>query len=139
MAARDWELRRWTTAVNVELWAAPRQSRGISYVSLVGGRVVRFLVSAIAAAFEPRVRLIAENLCLRQQLLVLQRRYPRPRLGNADRRFWIIASRWFSSWRGLLLIVKPETVLRWYRRGWRAYWSRRSRRQPPRSGRRPIP
>ena len=80
--------------------------------------MVRFLVWVIAAAFRPRVRLIAENLCLRQQLLVLQRRHPQPRLGNADRRFWIIASRWFSSWRGSLLIVKPETVLRWRRRGW---------------------
>ena len=91
--------------------------------------MVRFLVWAIAAAFGPRVRLIAENLCLRQQLLVLQRRHPQPRLGNADRRFWIIASRWFSSWRGSLLIVKPETG---------AYWSWRSRRQRGRSGRRPI-
>jgi hypothetical protein len=88
-----------------------------------------FLVWGIAAAFRPRVRLIAANLCLRQQLLVLQRRHPQPRLGNADRRFWIIASRWFSSWRGSLLIVKPETVLRWHHRDWRAYWSWRSRRQ----------
>jgi hypothetical protein len=85
--------------------------------------VVRFLVWAISAAFRPRVVLIAENLCLRQQLLVLQRRHPQPRLRNADRRFWIIASRWFGGWHGSLLIVKPETVLRWHRRGWRAYWS----------------
>jgi hypothetical protein len=55
--------------------------------------------------------LIAENLCLRQQLAVLQRRHPRPRLSDADRRFWILASRWFSDWRNPLLIVKPETVL----------------------------
>jgi hypothetical protein len=55
--------------------------------------VVRFLVWAISAAFRPRVLLIAENLCLRQQLLVLHRRHPQPRLRNADRRFWIIASR----------------------------------------------
>jgi hypothetical protein len=75
--------------------------------SLWGGRVVRFLVWAIASAFRPRARMIAENLCLRQQLLVLQRRHPQPRLGNADRRFWIIGNRWFSSWRGSLLIVKP--------------------------------
>ena len=101
--------------------------------------MVRFLVWAIAAAFRPRMRLIAENLCLRQQLLVLQRRHPQPRLGNADRRFWIIACRWFSSWRGSLLIVKPEMVLRWHRRGWRAYCSWRSGRQRGRSGRRPIP
>jgi transposase InsO family protein len=101
--------------------------------------VVRFLVWAISAAFRPRVVLIAENLCLRQQLLVLQRRHPQPRLRNADRRFWIIASRWFGGWHGSLLIVKPETVLRWHRRGWRAYWSWRSRRQRGRGGRRPIP
>jgi transposase InsO family protein len=84
------------------------------------------------------MRLIAENLCLRQQLLVLQRRHPQPRLANADRRFWIIAYRRFSSWRGSLLIVKPETVLRWHRGGWRAHWSWRSCRQRGRSGRRPI-
>jgi putative transposase len=100
--------------------------------------VVRFLVWAISAAFRPRVLLIAENLCLRQQLLVLQRRHPQPRLRNADRRFWIIASRWFGGWHGSLLIVKPETVLRWHRRGWRAYWSWRSRRQRGSGGRRPI-
>ena len=39
------------------------------------------------------------NLCLRQQLVMLQRRHPRPRLSDADRRFWILASRWFSDWR----------------------------------------
>ena len=103
-----------------------------------GGGWFAFLVWAIAAAFRPRARLVVENLCLRQQLLVLQRRHLQPRLGNADRRFWIIASRWFSSWRGSLLIVKPETVLRWRRRGWGAYWSWRSRRHRGRSGRCPI-
>ena len=83
----------------------------------------RLLLWAIAAIFRPKTLLIAENLCLRQQLLVLQRRYPRPRLSNADRRFWILASRWFGGWRRPLRIVRPETVLRWHRRGWRAYWT----------------
>jgi hypothetical protein len=49
------------------------------------------------------------------------------------------SSRWFGGWHGSLLLVKPETVLRWHRRGWRAYWSWRSRRQRGRGGRRPIP
>jgi transposase InsO family protein len=83
--------------------------------------VLRLLVLAIAAIFRPKALLIAENLCLRQQLVVLQRRHPRPRLSGADRRFWILASRWFSDWRHPLLIVKPETVLGWQRAGWRAY------------------
>jgi putative transposase len=101
--------------------------------------VVRFLVWVISAALRPKALLIAENLCLRQQLLVLQRRRPQPPLRNADRQFWICASRWFAGWRNSLLIVKPETVLRWHRRGWRAYWSWRSNRQHRRIGRRPIP
>ena len=82
---------------------------------------MRLLVLAIVAIFRPKALLIAENLCLRQQLIVLQRRHPRPRLGDADRRFWILASRWFSDWPHPLLIVKPETVLGWQRAGWRAY------------------
>ena len=86
-----------------------------------GAQVLRLLILVIAATFRPKALLIAENLCLREQLVVLQRRQPRPCLRNADRRFWILASRWFSDWRNPLLIVKPETVLGWQRAGWRAY------------------
>jgi hypothetical protein len=91
----------------------------------------------IAAATRPRVLLIADNLCLRQQLLVLQQRKPRPRLTDVDWRFWILAYRWFVEWQTYLLIVKPESVLRWHRRGWRMYWRRRSSRRG-KTGRRPI-
>src|SRR6516165_9633705 len=82
------------------------------------GRVFRLLLWAIAAILRPKTLLIAENLGLQQQLLVLQRRYSRRRLSNADRRFWILASRWFGGWRRPFRIVRPETVLRWHRRGW---------------------
>jgi hypothetical protein len=51
------------------------------------------------ALLKPKALLVAENLCLRQQLIVPQRRQPRPRLLDADRRFWILARRWFSGWR----------------------------------------
>jgi putative transposase len=83
--------------------------------------VLHFLVLAILVALKPKALLVAENLCLRQQLLVLERRRPQARLHNADRQFWICASRWFAGWRNSLLIVKPETVLRWHRtvRFWR--------------------
>jgi hypothetical protein len=91
-----------------------------------GAQVLRLLVLAIAAIFRSKALLIAENLCLRQQLIVLQRRHPPPRLRDADRRFWILASRWFTDWRHPLLIVKPETVLGGQRGGWRAYWRWRS-------------
>src|SRR5262249_49274526 len=92
---------------------------------------------AVAAFLKPKSLLAAENLCLRQQLLVFQRRNSPPRLADTDGRFWILASRWFPVWRDVLLIVQPETVLRWPRRGWRAYWRWRSRRRGT-SGRRPI-
>jgi putative transposase len=91
------------------------------------GLVIRWMAWAIAALLKPKALLVAENLCLRQQLVVLQRRRPRPRLLGADRRFWILARRWFCSWRDVLLIVQPETVLRWHREGWRVYWRWRSR------------
>ena len=89
--------------------------------------MVRFLLWAILAALKPKALLVAENLCLRQQLLVLQRRQPRLYLKTVDRFFWIVASRWLGSWRNLLIVVKPKTVLKWHQRGWRLYWSWRSR------------
>jgi hypothetical protein len=64
----------------------------------------RCLLWAIAAAIRPRVLLIADNLCLRQQLLILQRRKPRPRLKDADRRFWVLACRWFVDWQTSVLM-----------------------------------
>ena len=99
---------------------------------------MRLLILAIVATLRPKALLIAENLCLRQQLIVLQRRHPRPRLRDADRRFWIVASRWLTDWRHPLLIVRPETVLGWQRAGWRAYWRWRSSHET-RGGRAAIP
>jgi hypothetical protein len=57
--------------------------------------MLRCLLWAIAAAVRPKMLLIADNLCLRQQLLVLKRHKTRPRLKDADRRFWVVACRWF--------------------------------------------
>lgn len=72
----------------------------------------------IAAGFRARASLVAANICLRQQLLVLRRRQTRPRIGDVDRRFWVLARRWFSGSRRSLLIVEPVTVLMWHRWGW---------------------
>src|SRR5262245_56981197 len=120
----------------------PLPLTGLNSISLLavqeqGERsMLRCVLWAFAAAVQPKALLIADNLCLRQQLVVLQRRKPRPRLEDMDRRFWILACRWFSGWQTSLLVVKPETVLRWHRQGWRTYWRRRSRRTG-RPGRRP--
>ncbi len=100
--------------------------------------MIIWAVRAIAALFKPKALLVAENLCLRQQLLVLHRGHSRLQIEDADRRFWILACRWFSRWRETLLVVKPETVLGWHRKGWRTYWRWRSRSRGI-GGRRRIP
>ena len=99
--------------------------------------MIRFLACALAAVFKSKSRLVAENLCLRQQLIVLKRRQARPRLRDADRRFWVLVCRWFSGWKQSLIVVKPETVIRWHRKGWKAYWRWRSMRSKT-SGRNKI-
>ena len=68
-----------------------RRRGALAGLMAVGAEVLRLLVLAIRAIFRPKALPIAENLCLRQQLVVLQRRRPRPCLRNADRRFWILA------------------------------------------------
>ena len=99
--------------------------------------MLTWLAMAIAGVFKSKAALVAENLCLRQQLLVYQRRRPRPRLRDADRRFWILARRWFSGWCGTLLVARPETALGWHRKRWKAYWRWKSR-VPAKGGRSPI-
>src|SRR5271169_735774 len=82
------------------------------------------------ARTEPRTRtsLLLESIALRHQIAVLERsRTRRPCLRRFDRLFWILLSRWWSDWRESLVIVQPETVLRWRRDGWSALWKYRSR------------
>ena len=74
-----------------------------------------------------RLTLAAENLALRQQLAVLHQSVPRPKLRRRDRRFWVWLSRLWANWRSVLVIVKPETVIRWHRWGFRHYWRWKSR------------
>jgi putative transposase len=93
-------------------------------------------VSILASAFRHRQGLVLENLALRQQLAVYHRRHPRPQLRQRDRLFWVWLSRVWSQWRSALLIVKPETVLRWHREGFKLFWTRLSRRKD--SGRPPV-
>jgi putative transposase len=70
-----------------------------------------------------------ENLALRQQLVVFKRRCPRPRLRWADRLFWLCLSRTWKNWRPALIIVRPETVVSWHRKGFRLFWAWVSRRK----------
>ena len=91
--------------------------------------MIRWWVDIISACFNSKAELVAENLCLRQQLAVLKRRQPRPQLRDSDRRFWIMVRCWIVRWRDTLIIVRPETVLGWHRQGWKTYWRWRSRQR----------
>jgi hypothetical protein len=81
-------------------------------------------------------QLALENLALRQQLAVYKRTMPRPKLHTTDRLFWAGLVRVWTGWRQALVIVSPDTVLRWQRRRFREYWARLSRR--PTGGRPPL-
>ena len=81
-------------------------------------------------------QLALENLALRQQLAVYKRSVPRPRLRTMDRLLWVGLARVWAGWRQALVIVSPDTVLRWQRRRFREHWTRLSGR--PRVGRPPI-
>jgi putative transposase len=82
------------------------------------------LLFSLRDCFRARAVLQAEILALRHQLLVLQRssRGHRLRLSWADRVLWVWLSRLWNDWRSALLIVKPETVITWHRKGFRLYW-----------------
>lgn len=77
--------------------------------------------------FRSRCDLVLENLVLRHQLGVALRTNPTPRLRRRDRVLWVWIDRLWPASRQHLLIVRPETVLRWHRKGWRLYWTWRSR------------
>ncbi len=76
-----------------------------------------------------RASLEAENLVLRQQVIILSRKFPsRVRLRNIDRFIFVWLYRCFPAILNAITVVKPETVIRWHRYGFRAYWRWKSRR-----------
>src|SRR5580704_3409440 len=87
-----------------------------------------FALAVLASPFKSKLRLEAENAVLRHQLIVLRRRLQgRVRLTNHDRWFLIRLYRWFPSILQVLTIIRPETLVRWHRAGFRCYWRWKSR------------
>ena len=95
--------------------------------------IIRTLISALRS----HRALALENLALRHQLEVLKRNAKRPRLTNRDRALWSILSRFWTGWRTSLIIVQPDTVIRWHRKGFKLYWRWKS--QSRWMGRRRVP
>jgi hypothetical protein len=86
----------------------------LRFVSLCFGTVVRL--------FRARRSLLIENLASRQQLAAIKRRHPRSQLGRLDKLFWVVIRQLWSQWKKALIVVTPETVVRWHQAGFRLYW-----------------
>ena len=71
--------------------------------------------------------LVAENALLRQQLIVLRRQIKRPIYTKTDRLLLVLLTRAVQAWRQALIIVQPETLLKWHRQGFRLFWKRKSK------------
>ena len=72
-----------------------------------------------------------ENLALRQQLAVYQQAKKRPKLSNLDRIFWMVLSRISTKWKEVLVVLKPETVIGWHRKGFQLAWRRKDNGPKP--------
>ena len=100
-------------------------------------RLVVLVLGLLLRLLGSRRDLMLENLALRQQLAAYKARRRHPRIRAADRAFWVALQRLWARWADVLVIVKPDTVIRWHRAGFRRYWSWISRRRH-REGRPPM-
>jgi len=95
------------------------------------------LVAALSSVFKTRTALQLENLALRHQLGVLHRSVKKPKLTPLDRLLWAWLCGVWPDWRCALIVVKPETVIAWHRKGFRLFWTWKVRRGQP--GRPSVP
>ena len=105
--------------------------------SFVWLSVLHVIAVSASAGFKSRATLQLENVALRHQLGVLRRSLRRPRLTSADRLLWSWLSEVWSDWRSAVLIVKPETIIAWHRKGFRLFWTWKVRHGQ--AGRPPVP
>jgi hypothetical protein len=92
--------------------------------------LICFVLAVLALPFKSKSRLEAENAALRHQLIILRRKVRgRAQLSNNDRWFFVQLYRWFPSILQVVTILRPETLVRWHRDGFRRYWRWKSRRR----------
>jgi putative transposase len=90
--------------------------------------VLPSLLQTLLASMRTRAALQLEILALRHQLHVLKRSRPRRvRLTGSDRLLWLWLSRVWQGWRAAVVIIAPDTVITWHRRGFRLFWRWKSR------------
>ena len=97
----------------VKVWTKPATN------SLIGGMAVDLVKS--------KKQLIMENALLRQQVIALKRQVNRPQLTAKDRGLLVVLASRVQDWKNAVLIVKPDTILRWHRQGFKLFWRRKSK------------
>jgi putative transposase len=97
-------------------------------------QLMEMMLVMVRTIFAGKADLALENLALRQQLAALKRKQPRPRLDDFDRAFWAAMKGQFANWADALVIVKPETVVRWHKEAFRKHWAKKSAHPPGRPG-----
>ena len=90
------------------------------------GEILRSALAAVCALFRSRTKLLADNVILRQQIIVLKRVTPKPRFKTRDRLAFAVMTKLFPTILSAVTLVRPETVIRWHRSIWRLIWRRRS-------------
>ena len=94
-----------------------------------------FTFFIIILTYKFNSRLIIENLALRQQLAIMKQSIHRPKIRKRARFFWVMLSRLWHGWKNVLIVVQPETVIRWHKKGFKLYWTFKSEktgsRRPP--------
>ena len=93
------------------------------YHSKLTLQFIEILLHLVKSLFTNKAHLALENLALRHQLALLHRKNPRPRIDDLDRAFWATLKDHFSAWANALVIVKPETVIRWHKEAFRKHWA----------------
>ena len=92
-------------------------------------RHLGLILQSLLRVLYSRRDLVLENLLLRQQLAVFKSKNRKPRLTTPDKLFWVLARRVWAGWANALIVVTPDTVIRWHRAGFRLYWTWLSRHQ----------
>ncbi len=95
-------------------------------------RLIEMTISMLRTLFVDRENLVLENLALRQQVAVLKREKPRPTLEELDRTFWAVLKESWTGWVDSLIIVTPETVVRWHQERFKKHWRKISQVRPGR-------
>src|SRR5215470_736665 len=116
---------RLPSASRIRTWVLARMER--LWSRLASHRQASEIAAAAVDAVRSRRELVLENAVLRHQVNVLRRGCKRPRLDVIDRLKLMLGARWLPSWRRVIVLVQPETVLRWHRAGFRRFWRHRSR------------